>query len=417
MAIGDSNSFLNADWDPSFALSLGGGDDLARRLRAADDLLGSHSSALSAAYAAIVASGETWTAPSVGRTVLAGDGDDTVIGSSGDDRVEGGAGRDVLVGGPGSDRLIGGDGDDMLIGALLGAITPSHPLFAQLSLANQLYGNAGDDVLVGGPGNDYLDGGTGDDLVMGMLGADTLLGGAGNNIIFGDYGSTPTTDPYSVYQAYSKQIGFNDTINAGNGDDVAFGGLGDDTVDGGTGRDILYGGVGRDTIYGGAGDDVVYGDYQTASGAPTGGWDKAVPSWMFDDHIYGGAGSDVLFGGIGNDVLSGGAGRDLLVGGVGDDTYVFSRGDGIDVIRDMIGAGDGGDNTLAVYGRAGNEGVEANEVSFVNNGAGQWTLAFNDGSGSISFSAADIGTISLHSADITTYAWDDASQAYGLVAA
>lgn len=164
---------------------------------------------------------------------------------------------------------------------------------------------------------------------------------------------------------------------------------------------------------------MVYGDHQTASGAPTGGWDKTVPSWMLDDHIYGGSGSDILFGGIGNDVLSGGAGRDVLVGVSGSDTYMtymFSRGDSIDTIRDMVGAGYGGDNTIAVYGRAGNDGVEANEVSFIDNGAGQWTLAFNDGSGSIIFSAADVGTVALQSDDITTYARDDASQAYGMVA-
>ncbi|MBM3559981.1 MAG: calcium-binding protein [Alphaproteobacteria bacterium] len=416
IAIGDSNSFLNADWDPSFALSMGVDDEFARRLRAADDLVGSHGSALSAAYAAIVASGETWMAPSVGRSVAAGDGDDVVIGSSGDDHIDGGAGADALVGGAGADTLMGGDGNDVMFGATIGIVSASNPHFDIFNKPNVMYGGNDDDLMVGGPSNDAMYGEAGNDVIMGMQGSDAISGGGGDNVIYGDYGSSAMNDPYSLILNNPAGLTFDDYIEAGDCADLVFGGVGDDEVHGGTGNDRIFGGVGRDTVHGGAGDDVIYGDYSTASGAPAGGWDKLVPGWMFDDHLYGDAGNYALFGGIGNDVLSGGARRDLLFGGAGDDTYVFARGDGTDQIRDMGFAGDR--NTLQLHGSGGDDGVEASEVTFVNNGGGNWTLAFNDGSGSISFSSADIDSVSLYGAgdaEMTTYAWDDAQNAYGAV--
>jgi hypothetical protein len=65
--------------------------------------------------------------------------------------LSGGAGNDRLTGGAGNDRLIGGPGNDFLLG---------------------------------GAGNDYLDGGLGNDTLNGQTGSNQLLGGLGNDVLY-----------------------------------------------------------------------------------------------------------------------------------------------------------------------------------------------------------------------------------------
>ena len=54
-------------------------------------------------------------------------------------------------------------------------------------LADQLA--AGDDKLIGGAGNDWLEGGAGDDLLQGGGGNDTLIGGTGIDLLDGGGGN------------------------------------------------------------------------------------------------------------------------------------------------------------------------------------------------------------------------------------
>lgn len=57
---------------------------------------------------------------------------------------------------------------------------------------------------------------------------------------------------------------FNQTFDAGSGDDVVWGGNGNDVIDGGSGNNTLRGGLGSDQLYGGAGNDFLSedsGDY------------------------------------------------------------------------------------------------------------------------------------------------------------
>jgi Ca2+-binding RTX toxin-like protein len=85
-------------------------------------------------------------------------------------------------------------GNDLLLGSLSGP--------------NQIYGDAGNDVLTGGLYDDKLDGGSGDDILWGLAGNDVLSGNAGNDFLYGDLG--------------------NDRIIGGLGKDVLGGGLGND---------------------------------------------------------------------------------------------------------------------------------------------------------------------------------------------
>ena len=92
----------------------------------------------------------------VNFTLLTGAGN---AGEAQNQLIFGGTGNDTLHGGTGNDILSGGGGDD------------------------HLYGGAGDDYLFGGAGNDFLDGGTSNyDPVTGV-GGNHLYGGAGNDIM------------------------------------------------------------------------------------------------------------------------------------------------------------------------------------------------------------------------------------------
>ncbi|WP_149765842.1 calcium-binding protein, partial [Paracoccus thiocyanatus] len=128
---------------------------------------------------------------------------------------------------------------------------------------SDIFGHAGNDLLLGGPGNDNLHGAAGHDTLEGRDGNDRIYGGDGNDRLLG-----------------------------GNGNDLLWGGNGNDNIVGGAGADALRGDAGNDTLAGHDGDD----------------------------QLFGGDGNDLLFGGLGNDSLVGGAGADTLRGDGGNDT-------------------------------------------------------------------------------------------------
>ncbi|MCA9033228.1 MAG: hypothetical protein KDA66_20585, partial [Planctomycetaceae bacterium] len=94
-----------------------------------------------------------------------------------------------------------------------------------------MFGCDGDDTLIGGLMNDYLNGGNGNDRLMGMMGNDRLVGGYGRDILMGGDG--------------------NDGLYGDGGDDVLMGEAGNDWLYSGTGsHDVMDGGLGRDVING-----------------------------------------------------------------------------------------------------------------------------------------------------------------------
>jgi hypothetical protein len=104
--------------------------------------------------------------------VDAGGGNDLILIShriDTDAEIYGGAGNDLILGGSGHDRIFGEDGDDMLLGN---------------SGNDHLDGGAGHDFLFGGLGNDELIGGLDDDWLFGGPGLDVLDGGLGRNRLF-----------------------------------------------------------------------------------------------------------------------------------------------------------------------------------------------------------------------------------------
>ena len=124
-------------------------------------------------------------------------GDDVITGSSASDTIYGQEGHDTIYGGGGHDGLYGGTGDDLLVGDARPESLTADTLEEIKTLGtgdaldafidsvegtdadgnDQLFGGAGNDVLLGMGGDDYLDGGAGED---------ATFGGGGNDIIVYD---------------------------------------------------------------------------------------------------------------------------------------------------------------------------------------------------------------------------------------
>ena len=171
--------------------------------------------------------------------------------------------------------------------------------------------------------NDTIDAGNGDDIVRGLSGNDTLNGGRGNDVIFGGKG---------IFDVNGIDIEINtgnDTLNGGTGKDILYGQDGNDTLDGGAGDDLLIGGAGIDIINGGISgiDTASYANslspvtvYLAASDQLYNNGGDAVGDRLSNiRNLIGSDGGDTLVGDINDNELRGGAGDDILQGRGGAD--------------------------------------------------------------------------------------------------
>ncbi|MBS0126699.1 putative Ig domain-containing protein [Thetidibacter halocola] len=192
-----------------------------------------------------------------------------------------------------------------------GAFDDQLVLAETLTVAAQLSGEAGNDLLAGGAGDDTLLGGTGDDTFFGRAGDDSLSGGDGADLFYGGAGA--------------------DTIAGGDGEDMVsyvFSGTGV-SVDLGNGTG-LFGTAQGDVL---SGIEVLQGSYHADTLAGSSDADMII-GLEGDDAISGAVGDDVLLGSTGADTLDGGSGADTMVGAAGDDVYfVDDAGDVVDENR------------------------------------------------------------------------------------
>jgi Ca2+-binding RTX toxin-like protein len=169
--------------------------------------------------------------------LLGNDFNNRLDGGNGNDNLNGWGGNDFIVGGRGADQLWGGSGIDTLSyeksdagvfvnlhggvanggdaqGDYLGYDfeifegTAYRDVVSGNAMDNQLYLGGGNDTASGYQGDDDIKGGTGDDFIMGDEGDDYLFGQDGNDILLG-----------------------------GSGDDRLTGGPGNDKMTGGDGAD------------------------------------------------------------------------------------------------------------------------------------------------------------------------------------
>ena len=237
--------------------------------------------------------------------VLAGfDSGDVLVGGDGTDTVDGADGSDVVVGGPAPSLTSGSLGDRLSTGdrAVLvlvkgrtvpDTVTVSVPTAAVPDPSQLDTLCTSGDLQTGSGGTDFVTGGGENDVVVGSDGADTLDGGGGRDELCGLNGADHLAGDGAALPAK----------NPADDSDVLRGGLGDDRIEAGSGNDVAFG----DDV------DLVRDGKRVLEGSLGSG--------------ARGAGSDYLDGGDGNDVLSGGAGSDQVLGGAGDDT---TSGEGTD---------------------------------------------------------------------------------------
>lgn len=241
-------------------------------------------------------------------------GKDTLTGGGMNDFIDGGTGADRMVGGAGNDIYIVDDAGDTVIESITGGTDEIRTALVKYRLGANVEkltytgsanfsgkGNALDNTITGGFGNDSLDG---------MEGADRMAGSFGNDNYFVD----------NALDVVSEAMGAGfDTVNTTLGEytlrvyveALRFKGSGNFVGTGNTENNSIYGGAGDDTLSGLAGNDTLNGD-------------------LGNDKLSGGAGNDVMNGGDGNDSLNGGEGIDRMTGGNGDDSY------SVDNIRDVV---------------------------------------------------------------------------------
>ncbi|SED72608.1 calcium-binding protein [Rhodobacter sp. 24-YEA-8] len=312
--------------------------------------------------------GDAGTLSWIGLSDFGGDVMETTYANrGGNDVITTGSGADVIMGGFGNDTLYGGAGDDVILGdngryaaPLNGNAGRITSLVGEEEGRDLIYGGAGNDILIGGQGDDSLYGGTGEDVIFGDSGEVTFTNATdivtlemtdvtrgGNDFIHTD--ASDKGDDILLGQAG------NDTIEAGGGDDVILGDIatflfshpdlrlpgqsaadrlirlestridvgGDDLIYGGTGNDIVVAGFGADTLYGGDGQDLLIGDtaiitrrWEDAAAGGLMEWLTIDTNFAFEtggyDHIYGEGGHDVMIGGLGPDMFYGNTAEDAI---------------------------------------------------------------------------------------------------------
>jgi Ca2+-binding RTX toxin-like protein len=228
------------------------------------------------------------------RPVYAGDGCENPGGSTGSVNCGGGAALVVVTGGDGNDDI---------------TIDPSVPAGTLV----RVNGNAGDDRLVGGNGDEVLE--AGENYNGPNNGNDTLIGNAGNDVLYADPGA--------------------DDLEGGDGDDLLVSSVA-------TCQGHRYdGGAGEDTVSYARSDDnmrITLG----GAGGPVGCGN--------DDQILDS--NESLEGSDGPDVLTGDNGENSLLGHLGDDAFFGRGGD------DFIDAADGQRDKGIVCGGGDDEVVK-----------------------------------------------------------
>ena len=310
-------------------------------------------------------SSDTWN---VANFVFSGD--DTLNGWSGDDNLGGSQGSDTLNGGDGNDTLRGGSGGDVLNGGTdsdwadySGAY--NNPVLANLAnplvntgqaqgdqynsienlsgtrFGDTLIGDAQDNWIAGGQGNDTLDGGVGNDTAD-YLNDRHYVPGSGVTVSLAVAGTQNTggagIDVLSNFENL-RGTAFADSLTGSGIANVLSGEGGNDTLDGGTGADTMIGGQGNDTyVVDNAGDVVTE---QVGQGTDTVQTSLSffslasrpdVENLTFTNAAtfnngVGNAQANVLTGALGSESLTGGGGNDTFNAGGGDDFLYIDRFD------------------------------------------------------------------------------------------
>ncbi|MYM70112.1 DUF4214 domain-containing protein [Pseudoduganella sp. FT55W] len=340
----------------------------------------------------------------------------TLTGGAGNDTLDGGAGADKLAGGSGNDIYFVDNTGDVVTEALNDGYDTVYTSLGAYTLAlnvesveytgvssfsgtgnaldnringgvgnNVLLGGAGNDTLTGHGGNDSLNGGDGDDVLAAGNGRDTVDGGAGSDVLIGmrNYADYVITRPNAVDTVLTDKFGSVITVRnveyinfadgaktaeeyqsniPSAGSDHLYGTSKADVLDGGAGIDTMEGGLGNDVYVLSSPDDVVIEGANAGMDSVGLGFTKAGTYIMPDNvenavvaaadsiavnitgnelanYFIGSGGANIMNGAGGNDTLQGLGGADTLIGGSGDDVYILDGAASKAVVIEDAGAG------------------------------------------------------------------------------
>ncbi|MGF6109805.1 beta strand repeat-containing protein, partial [Pseudomonas frederiksbergensis] len=266
-------------------------------------------------------------------------------GNASDNIITGGIGNDLFQGGGGADQFIGGAGRDTV------AYTDSTVAVSIDLTTGVNSGIAAGDTYVG---IEALRGSIYNDIFIGGSAAMALDGNIGQDLASYEQSSSAVT------------IDLKTNVNAGDaagdtftGIEIFQGSAFGDTLSGAAGNDIFVGGAGADVIDGREGlDSAWYVNSASAvtvnllTGVNLGGDAQgdvlinieSMIASQFNDSMTGNAGVNGLEGGLGNDLLYGGDGNDVLYGSLYNQIVPFSLGGDINAPQaDMLYGGNGND--------------------------------------------------------------------------
>jgi Ca2+-binding RTX toxin-like protein len=310
-------------------------------------------------------------------------GDNVLIGGGGDDVLEGRGGADDLIGGTGFDYAsyesspagvtvrLPGVGTDTQTGIATGGDATGDNLIEIEGLIGSrsndtLTGNALDNVVAGGLGNDILNGMGGNDTVDYSRDHFFDFGDTADQVVvhLGLGGSPGEGDKFKELITSNGlqfvQVGADTLISIENvtgtaGSDTIVGNEQANVLDGRGGNDTLDGGLGNDTLIGGSGidtasylshdnvalltgeQDVITLGLNGADGSYTRSQEVLLfPTPQFQvvetdvlrgiENVTGSNHSETIIGNEQNNVLDGRGGNDILDGGLGNDTLIGGSG-------------------------------------------------------------------------------------------
>ena len=332
------------------------GSDVITTVNGTDTILGDNGYVQMDAQGGNFASIGTYSQASAGGGTTDQGGNDTITTADGNKTILGGDGADTINAGTGLHWVLGDNGSITYV-----------PL--GMTGAGQLQDIETSDTTSLTGGDDHITIAGGDSVVFGGVDADTITTGSGNDTILGDngkllYDSSSGTALMSDLISTQPDLGGNDVINAGAGNNLVFGGYGsdqitslggndyvagdnahsvftggaltyfttispeiggDDVIDAGDGNNVILGGFGNDNITTGNGVDFILGDNGNVTFTTSGVITFAFTTdWLLggDDTIHSGGGNDYIFGGTGNDWIDAGAGDDTVVGDQGSYSLV-----------------------------------------------------------------------------------------------
>ncbi|WP_261817079.1 LEPR-XLL domain-containing protein [Vibrio gallicus] len=347
-------------------------------------------------------------------------GDDVIDAGNGDNLVVGGYGADHIVVGSGSDVVVGDNGHITLVDGVIRTIETTDTDGRSAGDDNIQLGR-GDDVLIAGLGADTVDSlsgdtqliadngmfiynaagiltlaktteqdlggndnitlGEGDNLVIGGNGADVIATANGVDGIIGDNGQFVFDDQGVLLQAKTTAFdqGGADTINAGNGVNLVLGGNSGDNISTGDDNDIVVGDNGEVDYVDGVRRLIVSTDTENQTGG--------------DDVINLGAGQDHAIAGVGNDTVRNSAGETIIIG---DDGRIENASDGrysvVSTGDTTIGGNDtlyGGQDRDIIFGGYGADVIDGGAGSDLLGGDGSRVSRSN---GTVVFEAIDLFT-------------------------